>query len=1075
MPNDTINKNLLNFMNTYPLQNDPEFHKKLFMKKEFQDLMLEPVEKDPSKRGDLYQYQKIQKLMFSPETPYKKALINAAPGVGKTCIVSAIVENFKNVMVNGIKRKPALVIVPNTELAKNMMREISDKCTVDLYKAVLTASHVRRGITELTEKMSLRSFKKAFSATYKVTTLEKFFLGKEHKNTEYYSNRIICIDEVHTIREYSVKKGEEDENLYKNVHKFLHKIRDSRIFFFTGTFIWDSAEEAASTLNLLLPENRQISVKNFFKTFFDKNKELTDEGKKILKDSLFLSVLRGMEGAPKTEVGFDGRDSENFISKFKVHPDVFSSFQSKAVLEQIRKFEKSKKKGEEADPAKSYKLAYFNTFVFPKFDSKGEINGYYDDPMAGYNACINNKTYSIIDENLKKLVMTNEGLRKVSVKFASVFDAIENHPEEKAIIYEEFIKGSGTTLMAAIFKARGYDLITSDNDVEKMASTKNKKRVMLITGSNEYKYKGKDIKGGKIINNVMKAVEVYSKPNNARGEHCRIVLGSKKIIIGYSFKETREFHIVEPHWNDPLMDQAEYRGYRAGSFLALQEGERYYKVYRHMTVHPVKAGGGEKIKVKDKDVTYPPKTPFSNLETRDFNIYKVVEEKSVYRYAIIRYAKTQAYDCGLVYKRNVLDTDEDYTKQCDYDVCNYQCEGLTPFTTKDKVWSYQADPRKIDYTTYNAFHSGPEVRDMIFKIKEILQNYGSIDVANIKTYLGEEEAKGDTNIDFIISKAIDTIVSSRTIVRDNSWKKHYVSHHRGKLYLTELLDKSTSSDYYYSNNPIFSKKEDMNSVLDNILLQKDLNSNKICEVLRGEDERDSVSYISQVETFEFTYANKDSKFKSKWDPDYVINNFRNSLHTMKDGTILHTLFVDEFQGTSYTIVQKIYKAEGRFRVFNKDTKTWYFLRDQKKEEAYEKELNEKEKTKKTEYSKFNGVAGFISSGDEKFRIISKYTQKGRVCSTIDIQTITKIFIELGCIGEVNDRFEEKDRDYLLKFIKGKLDSDQKRYLEVKPMIEKLKDKKLKVLCTFLSLGGIASEMCPAIQKILKDNGALNYE
>lgn len=1000
----------VNFLNTYPRTDDPKFYLKLFKKKEFQDLLLSDKEKHPEKPGELYNYQKIQKIMFSPNTPYTKGIILASPGVGKTCIISAIVENFKNMIVDGIKRKPALVVVPNTELVSTMMKEISSKCTIDLYKASVTEKHVKRGITELTERMEYISFKKAFSSSYQIVTLEKFFTGNAHKNYDFFSNRIVCIDEAHMIRQYAKK----EEGLYESVWKFLHKIKGCRILLFTGTFIWDMDNEAATTLNLLLPKNSQIPVKNFRKIFFDKNKKLTEEGKNYLtQPEILVSVLRAMEDAPLQERGTD-----SFLNIMTVYPDIFSDFQSKVIIEQEQKIKKQ-------DSMRSYKLAYFNTFVFPKLKD-GKIVGYYKDPIDGYVAHVDTKNYTL-KKDLFDYIKKN-GVYELSTKFASVLDLIKKSPYEKAIIYEEFIKGAGTTLLAAILIANGYEIINTDEKVQSMFSSK-KKRFMLIAGQNSFTHNGKEYQSGKIINSVSKAAERYSDPRNATGEYCSIVLGSKKIILGYSFKETRQVHIIEPHWNDSLMEQALRRGYRAGSFEALPPDERYYNVYRHCTVHPNRKGIKQKIYEPQKN-TFPPKKEFGDYETRDIIIYKVVEEKAIYRHQIMAFLKTIAFDCGIVYKRNVLKTDIDYSKQCDYGPCSYKCAGIPP------------GPVTIDYTSYNAYHSKPAIDEYIEETKKRLRDKKII------------TKKDDPDNEFLTKYAIYTILAKKDVVRDQYWRKKIIGYSGRELFLSE----DSKYDPFYVKHSFFSKKNRLFSVVSNILITRDAkNKERMCQVIRGELDPSELSYPTKMMMLEYFFDKKTEELN---------NHFKNFVHKMSDGSIIHTGYSDQIQLTSYTIVQKVYRGNELFRVWDNKKKQWYFLRDRELEKKYEEELNEKEKERTT--IDFGGRI----PGDGKFRILSEYTRKGRVCTTIPIELITKIFIDLDCDYPASDSFLKKEKDHLIGMIKSKLDQ---KYNVVKKDVENLTSKKLASLVTFLSLGSIAHKLCPTIEKIMQKRGLLIYE
>ena len=81
-----------------------------------------------------------------------------------------------------------------------------------------------------------------------------------------YNNKIIVIDEVHNLRIQNEKGTSEVENkkpglhLYEQYWKFLHTVNDCKILLLSGTPMYDSVEEIASVMNLLLPEDKQLQT-----------------------------------------------------------------------------------------------------------------------------------------------------------------------------------------------------------------------------------------------------------------------------------------------------------------------------------------------------------------------------------------------------------------------------------------------------------------------------------------------------------------------------------------------------------------------------------------------------------------------------------------------------------------------------------------------------------------------------------------------------------------------------------------------------------------------------------------------
>ncbi len=1013
---------LEDFFPDYPPVEAENFAESLFSKKEFADLKLPLLEDIPTGKGQLFKVQKLVQRLISPVTPYRKMLVHAEPGVGKSCMISAIIENFKDIYVNGMKRKPAIIVVPSDKLASNIMREISEVCTDNLYKATLTARHIRKGHMALTENMEKRQFRKVFEKTYKVVTHEKFFMGKKSNHTSYdvYSNRIICIDEVHKIREYKAKAG--GEELYDRVFKFLHSVRNSSILLFTGTFIWDSSDEFASTFNLLLPKEQQIPISKFSKLFFDKG-ELTEYAKKHIKNAApYYIYIRAMEAdIPKREIGTAG-----VIDYYRIFPTVMSSFQSK----KVKGISDPESLDEEDD---SHDLAYSTTLVFPKYEN-GKIVGYFKKPKDGYRAYIDNKNYEIRNEDFAKTV--REDLETISGKLAGMFHVLDGNPKEKAVVYDEFVKNVGTTTLAAIFRARGYEIITSDSALDGVLKSK-KKRVMIIAGQNGYKEKDREVKSGPVINNVVKASKIFNDPRNMYGEYCRAIIGSKMIVLGYSFKDVRQFHIIEHHWNDQLMEQALSRGYRTGSFENLPVEDRYYRIFRLFAVHP-----GEDFTPKADDFSYPPGKSFSLHPTRDFRIYEVVQKKSIERSSILHELNRQSPYCALVYSRNVLGSDIDFSRKCHYKRCNYECQGVNPSSKSAKVWEYK--PKMIDESGFLEYYSSEELEKAINVIKAQLIEKKVVPL-------------GDFSLDrAILYRAIHFMIENNYIIRDSLGKSYYLGCKKGNTFLTLDSGISTLASIYYTVDSRKGYKKDVEYALENSLINDSL-LEKTCDYMDGGEDIMEAPELYRIMMFENLFEKVDKKqFEQIFDP------IKDRLYKMEDGTFLHDLYVKDYSG-SYNVMKKLVKANGKFRVYEKGE--WKFLRDPIREAQYEKEVKNFEP--KREYVKFGEVIGLWSSKDNSFRIKYANNPKGRMCTSLNITDLAQVFMKMG-FPKVNLPNTAKDlsKDQIIEALKVivKSDLDYDDY-----------DKsQLSRLLSFVSLGQTRSTMCPLLLEIFSDNKKLNY-
>ena len=107
---EIIDQNIL-----YPSLNDPEFNKKLVLKKEFldtkQDLQIEPVQEKSdilcNSEFELAPHQMFVRNFLSFQTPYNGLLLFHGLGTGKTCSAISVCEDTKD-------NAPTIVFSPIT-------------------------------------------------------------------------------------------------------------------------------------------------------------------------------------------------------------------------------------------------------------------------------------------------------------------------------------------------------------------------------------------------------------------------------------------------------------------------------------------------------------------------------------------------------------------------------------------------------------------------------------------------------------------------------------------------------------------------------------------------------------------------------------------------------------------------------------------------------------------------------------------------------------------------------------------------------------------------------------------------
>jgi hypothetical protein len=113
----------------YDLPEGDQLYYSTLFKKEFDDLRLDKV--DEIKPGELFKQQIFISRFLSSRTPYDKLLIYHGIGTGKTCVITAVVENALQTYPNF---RPSIVLTRNPTLRNDVISNIAGDCTTNKYQ-----------------------------------------------------------------------------------------------------------------------------------------------------------------------------------------------------------------------------------------------------------------------------------------------------------------------------------------------------------------------------------------------------------------------------------------------------------------------------------------------------------------------------------------------------------------------------------------------------------------------------------------------------------------------------------------------------------------------------------------------------------------------------------------------------------------------------------------------------------------------------------------------------------------------------------------------------------------------------
>lgn len=634
--------------------NGKSFNDTIVTKKEFSNLKLsntEPISKKGT--GIQYKHQKIISRFMNSKTPYNELLLFNEMGTGKTCTAVSVIESFRKNFSDDDMWKSitgAVICAKGSSLLKNFVNELVFSCTDGRY--------IPENYDRLTPYEKVFRVKKKVSDFYETHTFET--LARElSKMTDLniirrFSNKIFVIDEVHNLREHGSSEHGEDEyfksqvsstsktnqlNVYNQFHRLFHLIKESKILLLSGTVMKDDPAEFASVMNLILPLNKQLPSGKYFIKYFFESREGPEKLSLAIRGR--ISYLKAMISDVKkvyieNPVFVSPSTSSKLLQHFKIYAQHAHQFQNqtclKAYNEDIKNaniFINSRQASLFVFPNGSYGMEGFNTYIVNKNTKKRGSFGVskHIEHDHGHSYQLKQELITAIDRNL-------DNLYKYSCKYAHAIKTLLENPKSKSFVYCEFVNGGGCILFSKILQLFGYKEATGGE------YTKHP-RFALITNQTTTPAR------------IQKLIENFNDIGNIDGEYISVIIGSKVISEGFTFKNIKQEFIFTPHWNYSETSQVIARGWRMGShddLIKRGDSEVQVSIYQYATVT-------------------------TNIKASiDLTMYKMSESKDIYMKHIERVVKTSAFDCPLTIERNKISGYEGM-RECDYMECDYVCDG----------------------------------------------------------------------------------------------------------------------------------------------------------------------------------------------------------------------------------------------------------------------------------------------------------------------------------------------------------------------------------------------------------------
>lgn len=243
-------------------------------------------------------------------------------------------------------------------------------------------------------------------------------------------------------------------------------------------------------------------------------------------------------------------------------------------------------------------------------------------------------------------------------------------------IYSNYVKDSGVSMILRLLKENGYSYFKNCKTNEKSFAYFDDK----ITEKRK--------------NEIL---ALFNSPENKNGEYIKIFIGSPMTSEGVNFKHIRQLHILDPYWNYSKMQQIIGRAIRFGSHQFLDSKNRNVKIYKYASVPTSK-----------------------NTFSIDLFKYELAIEKDRAIKDVEFMLKKIAIDCPMF--KTILPKKYNYTRDCEYQKCNYTCNN-TSFNLKK------------DFSTYNFIEHNKEEYLFIYEeLIKLFNKYKTLSLKQIETH-----------------------------------------------------------------------------------------------------------------------------------------------------------------------------------------------------------------------------------------------------------------------------------------------------------------------------------------------------
>ena len=365
-----------------------------------------------------------------------------------------------------------------------------------------------------------------------------------------------------------------------------------------------------------------------------------------------------------------------------------------------------------------------------------------------------------------------KALEKYSAVYADSVRTIlaAQRDRKAAFVYNEFVQGSGLIVFSLILEMFGFKKATG-----RESENSREPRYAILTSTTTTSA------------DIARIVERFNQPDNMNGDVINVILGSKRIAEGLSFKNVLSVDIQTPWFNYANIEQAIARGIRFGSHNMLIQN------------------GMERPTV---DIYQRVANPSNRTPSIDLKMYTWAEEKDRGIKRMEHVLKVSAWDCALNYMRNRRYQEASGSRGCEYDDCEYSCHGVSDALLRK-------ESPQLYTSTFNLYYNTELISKMVDILVNEFSRHFSLSLEYIVSNLFRKES------DFDVLSTLNVIEQDNVIIRNRYNIPNYLRHSNNTFFLVDTLENDhTCESRYYSTNPTFTPDTSYEKIVDRLQHQR---------------------------------------------------------------------------------------------------------------------------------------------------------------------------------------------------------------------------------------------------------------